>query len=186
MLMKFIDTEFPEVKLISSDIFSDLRGCFFGVYEKDLFSQNGIAENFSQDSISYSEGNVIRGLHFQNPNSQGKLVCPVHGDIYDVVVDIRIGSPNFKKWISLELRSEDGSMLWIPPGFAHGFATLTQNTWLLYKFTNMWDPKGEYVINWKDPDLAIQWPFDDPTMSERDKNAPNIANIEKLPLLQID
>ena len=107
--MKFIETEFADVKLIESKIFSDPRGSFFGVFEQEAFENQGITEVFLQDSISYSKTNVIRGLHYQEPNAQGKLVCPLRGSIFDVVVDIRLGSPNFKKWMGVELNSKQGN-----------------------------------------------------------------------------
>ena len=179
--MKFIETEFADVKLIESKIFSDPRGSFFGVFEQEAFENQGITEVFLQDSISYSKTNVIRGLHYQEPNAQGKLVCPLRGSIFDVVVDIRLGSPNFKKWMGVELNSKQGNMLWIPPGFAHGFAALTKEVSLLYKLTHRYDPENQYVINWRDPDLNIEWPISNPILSDRDTNAPLLSAISILP-----
>jgi dTDP-4-dehydrorhamnose 3,5-epimerase len=179
--MKAIKTDLSGVVVIEVDVHKDSRGCFIEIYKKRHFKELGLVSPFVQDSISYSNNNVVRGLHFQEPFAQGKLVSVIHGTIFDVVVDIRPNSPNFKKWIGINLSPELGRMLWIPPGFAHGFATLTDTACILYKLTQYWHPEAEQVISFNDPELAIKWPIASPVISERDRKAPNLADIEVLP-----
>lgn len=179
--MKAVETDLSGVLIIENDVHRDSRGYFFETYHKSCFDDLGLTLPFVQESISYSEGSVVRGLHFQEPFAQGKLVSAIHGTIYDVAVDIRPASPNFKKWIGIRLSSETCRMLWIPPGFAHGFATLTESAGVFYKFTEYWHPEAEHALNWNDPELAIKWPITNPVMSERDAKAPNLLNLDILP-----
>ncbi len=179
--MKAVETELSGVFVIEFDIQNDSRGYFFEIYRRNRFEELGLGMPFVQDNISYSQGHVLRGLHFQEPFAQGKLVSVIQGTIFDVAVDIRPASPTFKKWIGINLSPELGKMLWIPPGFAHGFATLTKTVGILYKVTEYWHPEAEKILNCKDPELAINWPIRNPVMSERDFKAPNLADVVALP-----
>jgi len=179
--MKSSRTELPGVLIIESDVHRDARGNFAEVYHIRRFEEFGISETFVQDNVSWSNGCVIRGLHYQEPHAQGKLVSVIQGAVFDVAVDIRRDSPTFKKWTGIELRPEEGRMLWIPPGFAHGFATLTETAAVSYKVTNYWSPDTEHGIIWNDPDLAIDWPVDNPILSEKDSAAPCLSDAITLP-----
>jgi len=179
--MRVVETELSGLFVIELDIHKDERGYLFEMYKKKHFEELELKTPFVQDNFSYSLMNVIRGMHFQEPFPQGKLVSVVHGRIYDVAVDIRPASPTFKKWIGIQLSPELGKMLWIPPGFAHGFATLTNSAGILYKVTEYWHPEAEKILNFNDPELAIKWPIENPVISERDYDAPNLADIGELP-----
>ena len=176
--MKIINTELEEVKIICPTIYEDNRGLFFESFNKKLFDKL-IQENtkFVQDNHSKSEFNVLRGLHYQlEPFEQGKLVRVVKGEIFDVAVDIRRNSTNFKKWVGVKLSSENKKQLWVPRGFAHGFLVLSQKAEVLYKTDNYYDKNSERSIIWNDPELNIDWPLkESPYLSEKDKNA-NLLN----------
>ena len=170
--MKIIDTAIKEVKIIEPKIFGDSRGFFF-----ESFSQQKYAEilgndlTFVQDNFSKSQGNVLRGLHHQIENTQGKLVYVIEGAVFDVAVDIRRGSPTFGKWVGVELSSDNKRQLWVPPGFAHGFVTLTENISFVYKCTDYYNPTAELCINWADKDLNIDWPVkENLIISDKDIN----------------
>lgn len=176
--MKIINTKLEEVKIICPTIYEDNRGLFFESFNKKLFDKL-IQKNtkFVQDNHSKSEFNVLRGLHYQSkPFEQGKLVRVVKGEIFDVAVDIRKNSTNFKKWVGVKLSSENKKQLWVPRGFAHGFLVLSQNAEVLYKTDNYYDKGSERSIIWNDPELNIDWPLkESPHLSEKDKNA-NLLN----------
>lgn len=164
--MKTIATEIPDVKILEPKVFNDDRGFFFESYNKSLFP-----ENFVQDNHSNSKQGVLRGLHYQIRQPQGKLVRVVTGEAFDVAVDLRKSSPTFGKWVGVLLSAHKKQMLWIPPGFAHGFLTLSPEADFLYKTTDYYDPTSEYCIRWDDPDLAIKWPTNNPPkLSPKDLN----------------
>lgn len=176
--MKVTPTEIPDVVVIEPDVFGDNRGYFFESYSKAKFDAAGIHADFVQDNQSLSCRNVLRGLHFQNPPfEQGKLVRVISGSVLDVAVDIRKGSPYFGKWISRILSAENKAMMWVPPGFAHGFLTLDDNTVFSYKCTAYYRKDAEGVILWNDPVLNIQWGCNDPVVSGRDQNASGFTNF---------
>jgi dTDP-4-dehydrorhamnose 3,5-epimerase len=155
--------------LIKPRIFADERGYFYESYNELMFQQNHLETGFVQDNQSLSKKGTLRGLHFQNPPyAQGKLVRVVNGAVMDVAVDIRKKSPTFGKHIKVELTGENKLMLWIPPGFAHGFITLEENTLFLYKCTNLYNKSSESGIIWNDADLNIDWGFDKPLVSDKD------------------
>ena len=155
--------------LISPDIFNDERGHFFESYNEKSFRTKGLETGFVQDNQSVSKKNVLRGLHFQNPPfAQGKLVRVAEGSVYDVIVDIRTNSPTFGRHLVVELSAENKLMLWIPPGFAHCFLTLEDNTIFLYKCTQLYNRASESGIIWNDKDLNIHWPVKIPVVSEKD------------------
>jgi dTDP-4-dehydrorhamnose 3,5-epimerase len=173
MPCSFTQLEFPGLVLVEPRIFHDERGYFLESYKESEFMSNGIKFRFVQDNHSLSVKNVIRGLHYQrSPRAQGKLVRVLRGAAWDVAVDLRKDSPTFKKWLGLELSEENNRMLFIPPGFAHGFAALTDDVHLLYKCTEEYDPALDTGIRWNDPELAINWPVSDPVISEKDKILP--------------
>jgi dTDP-4-dehydrorhamnose 3,5-epimerase len=163
--------------LIEPAVFADSRGYFLESYRKDQFAQNGIEEDFVQDNHSLSSKGTLRGLHFQSdPKAQGKLVSVITGAVWDVAVDLRNGSPSFGKWFGVELTGENHKMFYIPPGFAHGFITLADDTHFLYKCTNYYSPEHDGGIRWNDPDLAIKWPGDNPLTSPKDESLPFLAD----------
>jgi len=157
--LKITETSLPGVLLIEPKLFHDERGFFFETYHRERFREAGISGEFMQDNQSRSRRNVVRGLHYQEPNAQGKLVRCVRGAVWDVAVDVREGSPTFGRWFGTELSDENHRMLWIPCGFAHGFCALTDAD-LTYKCTGFWAPSCERTILWNDPELAIAWPID--------------------------
>lgn len=178
--MKLLDTPIQDVKIIIPDVFHDSRGSFFESYSQRHFETLGLKEIFIQDNQSESSRNVLRGLHFQNaPFEQGKLVRVVNGAVLDVVVDIRRNSPTFGKNFTYELSNENKHMLWIPPGMAHGFVTLSDNTIFVYKCTAFYNKASESGIRWNDPDLNINWGIKDPLVSEKDSVLPFWKDIFK-------
>jgi dTDP-4-dehydrorhamnose 3,5-epimerase len=170
--VKFTETRLPGVVLIEPRLFGDARGFFMETYRADIFREHGIDVTFVQDNHSRSTRGVLRGLHYQEPFPQGKLVRCARGAIFDVAVDIRRGSPAFGKWYGTTLSEENRAMLWVPPGFAHGFCALTDDAELLYKTTEVYHPEADYSIRWNDPQIAIEWPIPDPTLSAKDAAAP--------------
>jgi len=172
--MEIITTKIPDLLIIKPKVFSDDRGYFFESYNKEQFLANGIDQNFVQDNESKSNKGVLRGLHFQKPPfTQGKLVRVVKGAVLDVAVDIRKSSPTYGQWESIELSEDNKFMYWIPPGMAHGFLTLEDNTVFFYKCTNIYNKVSEGSLLWNDLDLNIDWGNGIiPLLSEKDKIAP--------------
>ena len=151
----------------------------------ERYQEAGITGSFVQDNISVSRKGTLRGLHFQNPNGQGKLVQVLRGKVFDVAVDIRVGSETFGKWESIELSAENHKQMYIPPGFAHGFCVLSETAMFSYKCTDYYTPSAEGGILWNDPDIGIQWPVDNPVLSEKDLEYTKLSGIpqENLPVL---
>lgn len=175
--MKITPQAIPEVLLLSRDRFADTRGWFTELHNERELAALGFDTRFVQDNLSHSAPGVLRGLHFQVDPAQGKLVTCLTGRIYDVVADIRPGSPTFGQHVGVELTADGGQSLWIPPGFAHGFAVLgTEPALVLYKVNQHRAPEGERGIVWSDPTLAISWPIGHPTLSERDAALPTLAS----------
>lgn len=178
MLLHLSDTAFPDVKLIELRTFSDERGYFLEGFRAQSYQglpgQNG---PFVQDNFSHSKRGVLRGLHFQNPNGQGKLVRAVQGSIYDVTVDVRVGSPTFGQWQALTLSDEQPRQLWIPPGYAHGFLVLSNQALVEYKCTAYYAPQSEACLRWNDPNLGIDWPCDAPVLSDKDRNGRTLKEL---------
>jgi len=169
----------PEVLLIEPAVFRDNRGFFLESYKQSEFTALGIPENFVQDNHSQSAKDVLRGLHYQiHPNIQGKLVRCCRGKIFDVCVDIRKGSPTFSKWVSAELCEESCRMMYVPPGFAHGFVALTDHAEIIYKCTREFSRDHDRGILWNDPQIGIQWPVDHPILSEKDKANPVLKDAD--------
>ena len=177
--MKIIDTQIPAVKIIEPAVFGDARGFFFESFNQSKFNQAvGYDVEFVQDNHSRSAKGVLRGLHYQlPPHPQGKLVRCVVGEVFDVAVDIRKSSPTFGQWVGVHLSAENKRQLWIPPGFAHGFLTLSEHAEFLYKTTDYWAKDCEQAIIWNDPSIGIDWPAFDgqPLLSEKDQMAPRLS-----------
>jgi dTDP-4-dehydrorhamnose 3,5-epimerase len=167
--MTVTPTALPDVLLIEPRVFGDSRGYFKETFQLARYREAGINLDFVQDNVSTSQQNVIRGLHFQTPNGQGKLVQVLSGAVYDVVVDIRSDSKSFGQWIAYELSEENHRQLWIPPGFAHGFAVLSPSATFVYKCTEYYHAAGDRSLLWKDPEIGINWPIAAPTLSARDE-----------------
>ncbi len=171
--MEIITTKIKGLLIIKPDVFEDPRGYFFESYNREKFVDAGIPDTFVQDNESKSQKGVLRGLHFQNPPyDQGKLVRVIKGSVLDVAVDIRTNSPTYGAWESVELSEQNKIMYWVPPGMAHGFVTLEDNTIFFYKCTNLYNKASEGSIMWNDPDLNIDWGFEYPILSEKDKISP--------------
>ena len=177
--MEIIKTKIIDFLIIKPNVFEDNRGYFFESFRLDKFKEAGINLDFVQDNESKSQKGVLRGLHFQNPPyEQGKLERVVTGAVLDVVVDIRNGSKTYGKWLSQELSESNKTMLWIPPGFAHGFLTLEDNTIFQYKCTNYYNKESEGSILWSDPDLGISWNIKNPLVSLKDQSAPRFKDFQ--------
>lgn len=178
--MKVTTTAIAGVLVIEPAVFGDERGFFIETWKAEAFAQAGVSGPFVQDNHSHSRRGVLRGLHFQSPRAQGKLVRVSAGAVFDVVVDIRRASPTFGAWFGIELSAENHLMVWAPPGMAHGFLTVSPEADFLYKCTQAYFAADERVIRWDDPDLAIAWPLADigpPSLSARDAAAPTFAEV---------
>lgn len=176
--MQVTETEIPDVKIVKPKVFGDERGFFLETFEQKRYQQMlDINFNFVQDNHSRSQKGVLRGLHFQKQNPQGKLVRVVRGQVYDVVVDIRKDSKTFGKWISIILSEENKTQLWIPPGLAHGFVVLSDIADFEYKCTNYYDPKSEESLLWNDPTVNIDWPITNPILSTKDKQGKTLMEL---------
>lgn len=180
--MKVRPTELPEVLLLEPRVFGDSRGFFVETFHAQRYAEAGIPGTFVQDNLSRSVKGTLRGLHFQEPNGQGKLVQVLAGSVWDVVVDVRRGSPTFGRWMGAELSSGNKWQLWIPPGFAHGFCVLSDSADFFYKCTAQYSPESERSVLWNDPDLAIPWPVREPLLSEKDQRAPRLKDAPVLPV----
>lgn len=179
MPFKFSPLEIPDLILIEPVFFKDERGFFMEIYKYSDFAQAGIKEYFIQDSHSRSKKNVLRGLHYQKyPKAQEKLVQCLKGRIFDVAVDIRIGSPTYRQWVGLELSDENNLMLYIPAAFAHGFVVLSDYAEVIYKCTQEYSPENERGIIWNDPDIGIKWPVENPILSENDRRLPPLKDAD--------
>ena len=179
--MKIISLAIPDVKLIEPDVFGDNRGFFMETYRADLFKEAGIPTNFVQDNMSSSRKGVLRGLHFQkNPYSQGKLVRVVRGEVFDVAVDLRKGSPYFGKWVGDLLSEENKKSLYVPQGFAHGFCVVSDEAVFHYKCTEFYHPEAEGGLRYDDPTVNVEWPLPDlpKITSPQDEKAPFLENID--------
>lgn len=181
--MDVTETALPGVLLIQPRVFRDERGSFLETWRRDRYAEAGIPTEFVQDNAAVSTRGVLRGLHYQWPEPQGKLVTVLHGEVFDVAVDIRCGSPTRGRWVAQRLTAGDGEQLWIPEGFAHGYVVLSATAVLAYKCTRRYRPDFDAAVRWDDPDLGIRWPVADPVLSAKDRNAPALADIaaDRLP-----
>ena len=177
--MKFIETKIPEVKVIEPKVFGDDRGFFMETFRQDVFNKDVGSTCFVQENQSLSKKNILRGLHYQVKQPQGKLVRVTQGSVFDVAVDLRKSSPTFKQWVGVELSAENKRQLWVPEGFAHGFCVLSETAEFVYKCTNFYAPEYDRNIIWNDPDITVEWPISEaPILSPKDEAAPQLADAE--------
>jgi dTDP-4-dehydrorhamnose 3,5-epimerase len=180
--VKVTPTELPEVLLVEPSAFGDSRGFFLETFQSERYMAAGIPGPFVQDNLSRSARRTLRGLHFQEPRAQGKLVQVLRGAVFDVAVDVRRGSPYFGKWVGRELTEDNRFQLWIPRGFAHGFCVLSESADFFYKCTDLYAPQYERAVLWNDPEIAIRWPTEEPLLSARDAAARPLAEVPLLPV----
>ena len=180
--MNRLDTGLPDVILLEPKRFGDDRGFFMEMFHAKRYEEAGIAGPFVQDNFSRSAKGILRGLHFQEPNAQGKLVQVLAGAVYDVAVDIRRGSPTFGRWVGVELSADNRRQLWVPAGFAHGFCVLSESADFHYKCTDFYEPASERGIAWNDPEVGIAWPVTAPLLSSKDAVAPRLQDAPLLPV----
>jgi len=172
-----IKTDLPGALIIEPKVFGDARGFFMESWNAARYEEHGIPNHFVQDNLSYSACGVLRGLHFQNPNPQGKLVSVLEGEVFDVAVDIRVGSPTFGVWTGVTLSAENKHQFYVPPDFAHGFIVTSEAALFSYKCTDYYNPQADGSILWNDPEIGVEWPVEDPTLSEKDRAAPSLSEI---------
>jgi dTDP-4-dehydrorhamnose 3,5-epimerase len=177
--MKVIPCEIDGPLIIEPDVFGDGRGFFMESWSRRRYGEAGLDCDFVQDNFSFSRRGTLRGLHFQNPEPQGKLVSVLQGEVFDVAVDIRRASPTFGRWIGLELSAENKRQFWVPTGFAHGFQVLSESALFHYKCTKPYAPQNEGSFRWDDPDVAVRWPIAPPILSKRDEAAPPLRDLPR-------
>ena len=175
--MQVEDTPLEGIKLVTPKVFGDDRGFFMETYNQKVALEAGLPAEFVQDNHSYSQRGVLRGLHYQSPTWQGKLVRVVHGEIFDVAVDIRPDSPTYGQWFGAYLSAENKRQLYAAEGFAHGFCVTSEDAHVLYKCTALYVQQEDAGVLWNDPDIGIQWPIDDPILSDKDRQAPRLKDI---------
>ena len=181
--MKVIETRLPGVQVVEPQVLGDSRGYFYESYNESKFRNVGIDRRFVQSNVSRSARGVLRGLHYQWPNPQGKLVSVLEGEVFDVAVDIRRGSPAFGQWAGVMLTADNHRHFWVPEGFAHGFCVLSEHATFAYQCTALYDARTDSGIRWNDADIGIDWPIADPLLSDKDTRAPLLREVasERLP-----
>ncbi|MDP7255185.1 MAG: dTDP-4-dehydrorhamnose 3,5-epimerase [Planctomycetota bacterium] len=177
--MEIVETELPGVLVIEPEVFGDSRGFFLETWNKQRYAALGVDGEFVQDNLSLSSRGVVRGLHYQMPHSQAKLVYVIQGDVFDVAVDIRVGSPTFGEWYGAVLSGENKRQVYVPEGFAHGFSVLTDTALFAYKCSDFYNREAESGIAWDDPDLGIDWKVAEPELSEKDQNLPRLKDVDE-------
>ncbi|MEG6585035.1 dTDP-4-dehydrorhamnose 3,5-epimerase [Dendrosporobacter sp. 1207_IL3150] len=176
--MNVIETKLPGVLIIEPKVHGDERGFFMETWHQSRYEKYGIPSIFVQDNLSFSRKGVLRGLHSQNPNSQGKLVHVLQGEVFDVAVDVRYGSKTFGEWVGVTLSSDNKRQLYVPEGFLHGFCVLSETVLFGYKCTNKYNPQAELGVLWNDPDIDIHWPISDPIVSDKDKENSRLCELD--------
>jgi dTDP-4-dehydrorhamnose 3,5-epimerase len=184
--MKFIETSLPGCVVIEPQVFGDSRGFFYESYNEAKYRDAGIDRRFVQSNVSRSARGVLRGLHYQWPHPQGKLVSVLEGEVYDVAVDIRRNSPTFGQWAGVMLTAENHRHFWIPEGFAHGFCVVSEHATFSYQCTDLYDAKADGGVRWDDPAIGIDWPVSEPLLSDKDQKAPLLTDVppDRLPEYQ--
>lgn len=184
--MKAIQSSLPDALIIEPRVFGDARGFFYESYNRQKFEQLGIGAHFVQSNVSRSARGVLRGLHYQWPHPQGKLVSVLEGEVYDVAVDIRQGSPTFGQWTGVMLTAENHRHFWVPEGFAHGFCVLSEAAVFTYQCTALYDPLADRAVRWNDATIGVDWPISEPLLSDKDMRAPFLADVspELLPVFK--
>jgi dTDP-4-dehydrorhamnose 3,5-epimerase len=181
--VRVVHSDIPDVLIIEPRVYHDGRGFFLETYHADRYREHGIDDPFAQDNHSRSVGGTLRGLHLQLQRPQGKLIRVIEGEIFDVAVDVRRGSPTFGRWVGVTLSAENFRQCYVPPGFAHGFCVVSVAAQVEYKCTELYDPDSEVGIAWNDPSIGIRWPIGEPQLSERDRHNPTLAELtERLSL----
>jgi dTDP-4-dehydrorhamnose 3,5-epimerase len=175
--MRVVETALPGVVVVEPDVHRDGRGFFLETYHADRYREHGIPGPFVQDNHSRSTAGTLRGLHLQLKRPQGKLIRVIEGEIFDVAVDVRRGSPSFGRWVGVTLTAENFKQVYVPPGFAHGFCTVSEVAQVEYKCTDLYDPASEIGVAWNDPALAIAWPVSQPLLSNRDSRHPRLSEL---------
>ena len=177
--MNVLETRLPGVLLVEAKAFHDDRGYFFESWSEDRYRSHGIDTRFVQDNVSFSRRGTLRGLHYQNPSGQAKLVSVLQGTVFDVAVDLRVDMPTFGQWVGVELSGGDSRQLLIPQGFAHGFVVLSETAVFSYKCSDYYAPQHERTLRWDDPDVGVEWPVVDPLLSAKDADAPLLRQIPR-------
>lgn len=182
--MRVVETKLPDCVIVEPAVFGDARGFFFETWNAERFGQVGLPTRFVQSNVSRSTKGVLRGLHYQWPRPQGKLVTVLQGEVFDVAVDLRRGSPNFGQWDAVVLSASNKRQIWVPEGFAHGFAVLSDEALFSYLCTDVYVEEADAGVRWDDPAIGIDWPVDAPLLSDKDAHAPLLADIaeERLPV----
>lgn len=180
--MDVSDTDLPGVRLLEPDVYVDDRGSFMETWNARDYGHSGIEVSFVQDNLSRSREGVLRGLHFQNPRPQAKLISVLAGEVYDVIVDVRVDSDTFGEWEGRILSGEDARQLYVPEGYAHGFVVTSGDALFHYKCTDFYHPEADRSIHWNDPEIGIEWPIDDPVLSDKDAEAPLLDDIPRAAL----
>jgi len=175
--VKISELELPGVLLLQMDVYRDARGYFLEVWNPAHMCIPGLDQEFVQDNIAFSHQRVLRGLHFQQPHPQAKLVVTLSGTIFDVAVDLRRESPTFGRWVGTELAAGTGRALYIPEGFAHGYQVLSESAHVVYKCSDVYHREAEHTVAWNDPAIGIDWPLRDPILSDKDRSAPALAQL---------
>ena len=184
--MKVSETKLPGVLVIEPDVYGDERGFFLETWSAKRYAEAGLPQTYVQDNMSFSTKGILRGLHLQHPKGQGKLVHVIAGEVFDVAVDVRVGSPTFGKWDGVLLSSDNRKQIYIPPGFAHGFCVTGESALFAYKCTELYHRETELGVIWNDPEIGIDWPIDDPVLSGKDAAFPKLSEIDpsRLPPLK--
>ena len=175
--MKVTQGPLPGLLIIEPDVFGDTRGFFMELWNQQRYREHGLGADFVQDNLSLSRKGTLRGLHFQNPNPQGKLVEILDGEVFDAVVDLRRSSPTFGRWHGLILSGENKLQFYVPPGFAHGFVVRSDSALFHYKCTTFYSPKDEQTLRWDDPEVGVQWPLNDPLLSAKDAKGMRLRDL---------
>ena len=176
--MQFIETPIPGVIVVEPQVHGDERGFFLETYHAERFAAAGIALPFVQDNHSLSSQGILRGLHGQSPHPQGKLVRAIEGEIYDVAAAVRRGSPTYGQFFAIHLSAANKKQLYVPPGLVHGFSVVSDSAQVEYKCTDLYHPDAEFSVRWDDPELAIPWPVETPVLSDKDRNAPLLRDVQ--------
>lgn len=182
--MQVTQTAIEGVLLIEPKVFGDARGFFIETWARERYAQAGVKGEFVQDNMSRSRRGALRGMHLQHPHGQGKLVSVVDGEVFDVAIDVRVGSPTFGRWVGYALSADNHRQLWIPPGFAHGFCVTSETALFAYKCTDTYHPEAELGVLWNDPEINVEWPIKDPILSDKDARYPKLSEIarDRLPV----
>lgn len=177
-MLKSTEMDIPGLRLIEPEVLGDARGFFMETFQAERYSEAGVKSNFVQDNLSRSRQGVLRGLHFQYPNPQGKLISVLEGEVFDVAVDLRQGSPDFGRWVGTFLSSKNRRQLWVPEGFAHGFCVTSATALFSYKCTDYYSPAHEHILRWDDPAIGIRWPLATVSLSQKDRAGILLADMD--------